>query len=91
MLRFDDRKCQDFVSTEEMQNMVAQLELSRSILLEGTGAGSDYLGWLDLPVDYDKEEFARIEQAAARIQENSDVLVVIGIGGSYPRRAVTML
>ena len=83
MLRFDDRKCQDFVSTEEMQNMVAQLELSRSILLEGTGAGSDYLGWLDLPVDYDKEEFARIEQAAARIQENSDVLVVIGIGGSY--------
>ena len=52
-------------------------------LLDKTGAGNDFLGWLDLPVDYDKEEFARIQKAAAKIQSDSEVLVVIGIGGSY--------
>ena len=60
---------------------------------EGTGAGSDFLGWVDLPVDYDKEEFSRIVEASKRIKENSDVLVVIGIGGSYlgARAAIEML
>lgn len=48
-----------------------------------TGAGNDFLGWIDLPVDYDKEEFARIKEAAKRIQNDSDVLLVVGIGGSY--------
>ena len=48
-----------------------------------TGAGNDFLGWIDLPVDYDKDEFARIKKAAAKIQSDSDVLLVIGIGGSY--------
>ncbi|PTK45048.1 glucose-6-phosphate isomerase, partial [Staphylococcus nepalensis] len=58
-----------------------------------TGAGNDFLGWLDLPVDYDKEEFSRILEAAKRIKEHSDVLVVIGIGGSYlgARAAIEML
>ena len=52
-------------------------------LLEGTGAGNDFIGWIDQPVDYDKEEFSRIKEAAKKIQKQSDVLVVIGIGGSY--------
>ncbi len=52
-------------------------------MVEKTGAGNDFLGWIDLPVDYDKEEFARIQKAAAKIQSDSEVLLVIGIGGSY--------
>ena len=56
----------------------------RTELLESrTGPGSDFLGWVDLPVDYDKQEFARIKAAAEKIRQDSDVLVVIGIGGSY--------
>lgn len=62
-------------------------------LHEKTGQGSDFTGWIDLPVDYDKEEFARIQKAAAKIQQDSDVLLVIGIGGSYlgARAAIEML
>ena len=56
---------------------------ARNTLVERTGAGNDFLGWIDLPVDYDKEEFDRIKKAAAKIQSDSDVLLVIGIGGSY--------
>ena len=58
-------------------------EAARAELLSRTGAGNDFLGWIDLPINYDKEEFARIKQAAAKIQSDSEVLVVIGIGGSY--------
>ncbi|RIL76813.1 glucose-6-phosphate isomerase, partial [Staphylococcus equorum] len=73
-----------------------QADLVKSVhrtIHEGTGAGSDFLGWVDLPVDYDKEEFARIQKSAKQIQSNSDVLVVIGIGGSYlgARSAIEML
>ena len=63
--------------------MEAELEAARKTVMDKSGAGSDFLGWLDLPVDYDKEEFARIKTAAAKIQKSCDVLVVIGIGGSY--------
>ncbi|OPG91913.1 glucose-6-phosphate isomerase, partial [Chryseobacterium mucoviscidosis] len=58
-----------------------------------TGAGSDFLGWVDLPTDYDKEEFARIKKCAEKIQNDSDVLLVVGIGGSYlgARAAIEML
>ena len=52
-------------------------------LVNGTGAGNDFIGWVDLPVNYDKDEFARIQKAAAKIQADSKALVVIGIGGSY--------
>ena len=55
----------------------------KKLLVDRSGAGNDFLGWIDLPVNYDKEEFARIQQAAKKIQEDSEVLVVIGIGGSY--------
>mgnify|MGYP000776034149 CR=1 FL=1 len=63
--------------------MQAKAQAANALLESGKGAGSDFLGWIDLPVDYDKEEFARIKQAAAKIKKDSDVLIVIGIGGSY--------
>jgi glucose-6-phosphate isomerase len=53
------------------------------MLHEKTGAGNDFLGWIDLPVNYDKEEFSRIKKAAEKIKSDSDILIVIGIGGSY--------
>ncbi len=82
-LRFDYDKCGAFVSAEEVANMKTMTEAAKKELLDRTGAGNDFLGWIDLPVDYDKEEFARIKTAAAKIQSDSDVLLVIGIGGSY--------
>lgn len=71
------------VSDAEMNMMKTQVEAAKDVLLAKTGAGNDFLGWIDLPVDYDKEEFDRIKKAAAKIQKDSDVLLVIGIGGSY--------
>ena len=72
-----------FVEPREMDYMSALVNAANEVLLSRTGAGSDFLGWLDLPVNYDREEFARIQKAAKKIQGDSDVLVVIGIGGSY--------
>lgn len=72
-----------FVNPAELNNMETLLSAVNEELLSGKGAGNDFLGWLDLPVNYDKDEFARIQQAAKKIQKDSDVLVVIGIGGSY--------
>lgn len=72
-----------FVAPHEVDYMQTQVTAADELLRKGTGAGSDFLGWLDLPENYDKEEFARIKEAAATIQKESDVLVVIGIGGSY--------
>ena len=73
----------DLVSEREILALQPQVTLAHDMLQNGTGLGSGFLGWLDLPVDYDKEEFARFKTAAARIQADSDVLIVIGIGGSY--------
>ena len=80
---FDYSKTAGFISAEEVKNMKDAVMCARDVLLKKTGAGNDFLGWIDLPVDYDKEEFDRIKKAAARIQGDSDVLLVIGIGGSY--------
>ncbi|CVI65091.1 Glucose-6-phosphate isomerase [Clostridiales bacterium CHKCI001] len=82
-LTFDYSKVSGFVSTEEVENMKKLVLDAKELLLSKEGAGNDFLGWIDLPVDYDKEEFARIKEAAAKIQSDSDVLLVIGIGGSY--------
>ncbi len=82
-ITFDYSKAASFVREEEVKNMSRLTEDAKALLLSKTGAGNDFLGWIDLPVDYDKEEFARIKKAAAKIQSDSDVLVVIGIGGSY--------
>ena len=72
-----------FVNPGELDKMAVMMNAANEVLLSRTGAGSDFLGWLDLPVNYDKEEFDRIQKAAKKIQGDSDVLVVIGIGGSY--------
>ena len=76
-------KASDFINKEEIEKVASQVSLAHKTLTEGTGAGNDFLGWIDLPVNYDKAEFERIEKAADKIRNDSDVLVVIGIGGSY--------
>ena len=83
MLRLDLSYLQDFIDEEAIDAMEPLLASSRLTLYNRTGAGSEYTGWLDLPVNYDREEFARIKQAAAKVKENSDVFIVCGIGGSY--------
>ncbi len=80
---FDYSQTAGTISEDEMTAMGKITEDARKLLLGRNGAGNDFLGWIDLPVDYDKEEFARIQKAAAKIQSDSDVLLVIGIGGSY--------
>ena len=72
-----------FMNEEELDNIAVQVKAAHDALTDGTGAGNDFIGWVDLPKAYDKEEFARIKAAAKKIQGNSDVFVVIGIGGSY--------
>lgn len=92
-LHFDYSKALPFFGRHELDNIAASVRLAHDQLHQGTGAGSDYLGWIDLPVNYDKEEYARIHKAAKQIQSDSDALVVIGIGGSYlgARAAIEML
>ena len=72
-----------FMNEEELDNIAVQVKAAHDALTDGTGAGNDFIGWVDLPKAYDKEEFSRIKAAAKKIQGNSDVFVVIGIGGSY--------
>ena len=80
---FDYSKAGSFISEEEIGYMKKLTLDAKETLVSKTGAGNDFLGWIDLPVDYDKEEFARIKATAKKIQSDSDVLLVIGIGGSY--------
>ena len=80
---FDYSRAASFISDEEVTYMSRLAEDAKKVLVSKTGAGNDFLGWIDLPVDYDKEEFVRIKKAAEKIQGDSEVLVVIGIGGSY--------
>ena len=82
-LSFDYSKALEFVSQEEIDNFESTVNLAKETLINKRGAGADFLGWLDLPVNYDKEEFERIKKAAKKIQSDSEVLVAIGIGGSY--------
>ncbi len=71
------------ITREELAEMSAEICAAHNTLMQGTGAGNDFLGWANLPNDYDKEEFARIKVAAEKIKSTADVLIVIGIGGSY--------
>lgn len=80
---FDYSKAASCIREDEVRVMGEMAELMKDKLLAKTGEGNDFLGWIDLPIDYDKEEFARIKKAAEKIQSDSDVLLVIGIGGSY--------
>ena len=80
---FDYSLAAPFIRDEELDLMKASVLAARETLEKKTGAGNDFLGWINLPVDYDKQEFDRIQKAAKKIQSDSEVLVVIGIGGSY--------
>lgn len=82
-ITFDYSKTTPFIGNHELSYMQAEVSSAHQQLRQGTGAGNDFLGWVDLPVSYDKDEFARIQKAAKKIQDDSEVLVVIGIGGSY--------
>lgn len=80
---FDYSKAKSFVAENEVKYMSKIAADAKDLLVSKQGAGNDFLGWIDLPVDYDKEEFARIKEAAEKIKNDSEVLLVIGIGGSY--------
>lgn len=82
-INFDYSKALSFINQHEIDYLAEPIKLAHEQLHNGTGVGSDALGWIDLPTQYDKEEFARIQKAAKKIQTDSEVLIVIGIGGSY--------
>lgn len=83
MIRICENHLRPFVKEHELEQLATQLAVAFDNLVEKKGPGNDFLGWVDLPVDYDQEEFERIKIAANKIREQSDVLLVIGIGGSY--------
>lgn len=92
-LTFNYKYATQFVASSEIEALVPAVALAHGQLHDGSGLGKDFLGWIDLPVNYDREEFAQVQEAARRIQENSEILIVIGIGGSYlgARAAIEML
>ena len=83
MIKVDTSNLLNFISDNELDKMLPQTDLAHSMLHKKNGPGSDFLGWVDLPSKYDKNEFMRIRKAATKIRKDSDVLLVIGIGGSY--------
>ena len=86
-------KAEQFLANGAVAAYETQVKAAMETLEKGNGAGNDFLGWVNLPTDYDKEEFARIKKAAEKIRNDSDILIVIGIGGSYlgARAAIEML
>lgn len=92
-ISFDYTNALPFFGEHELKHLKGAVQSAHDSLHQQTGAGNDFLGWLDLPESYDQEEFSRIQQAAAKIKSDSDVLLVIGIGGSYlgARAAIEML
>ena len=92
-VRFEYDKALPFFGEHELEYLKEPVKLAHELIHNQTGAGNDFLGWVDLPENYDKEEFARIKKAADKIKSDSDVLLVIGIGGSYlgARAALDML
>lgn len=92
-LKLNLSKTAPYIDAAEMKFMESQVRAAHELLHQGTGAGSDFLGWVELPVKYNKKEFESIQQAAREIRETSEALVVIGIGGSYlgARAAIEML
>ena len=82
-VKLDDKHLAKFISPEEYDAMSSQLKVAHEDLHNGTGLGNEFLGWLDLPKNYNKEEFERIKRSAKKIKSDTDVFIVIGIGGSY--------
>ena len=92
-LKLNTKYLKDYVAAGELVGIKSQVEAAAEALHNKTGLGNDFLGWVELPTNYDKDEFARIKAAAERIKKNSDILIVIGIGGSYlgARAAIELL
>ena len=92
-IALDYSKVSDYISEQEIKDMESAVSAAHKTLTEKTGEGNDFLGWLNLPYNYDKEEFDRIKKSAEKIKNDSDVLIVIGIGGSYlgAKAAIDML
>ena len=82
-LNFNYQFAKNFFNENELKQIKPYVELANEVLTSKSGAGNDFLGWIDLPENYDKDEFARIKKAAEKIKNDSEVLIVIGIGGSY--------
>jgi len=82
-LNFNYQFAKNFFNENELKQIKPYVELANEVLASKTGAGNDFLGWVDLPENYDKDEFDRIKKAAEKIKNDSEVLIVIGIGGSY--------
>ena len=82
-VKLNTKFLENFIDENEYEAVAHQVTAAHKVLAEKNGPGNDFLGWVNLPVDYDKEEFARIKAAAEKIKSKADVLVVIGIGGSY--------
>ncbi len=93
MITLDTKNVLPFISDEQIERLEPQVKQAHDMLHKKNGPGNDFLGWLDLPSKFDKDEFARIRKAAAKIRKDSDVLIVIGIGGSYlgARAAIELL
>jgi len=89
----DYGKALDFVQKSDLPQIEKEIKIAHETLHNNTGEGNEYLGWITLPDDYDKQEFSRIQQAALKIRQDSDILLVIGIGGSYlgAKAAIDML
>ena len=82
-ISFDYENAMGFITADEVNDISKKVLEKKEELVSGKGAGNDFIGWIDLPVNYDRDEFVRIEKAAEKIKKDSDVLIVIGIGGSY--------
>ena len=82
-IKVNEQYLQSFIAPHEKEYMLPYVEVAHDLLHAKKGAGNDFLGWIDLPLNYDKEEYDRIKLAAKKIAEQSKVLIVIGIGGSY--------
>ena len=93
VISLDIKNCAEFLRDHEVQQMQPAISMAHKLIHEGNGPGNDFLGWVDLPKNYDKEEFERIQKSAEKIKSHSDVLIVIGIGGSYlgARAAIELL
>ncbi len=83
MLKVDLKNLEGFMNAHEIEYLDPLVKAAHGMLHDKTGPGNDFLGWVDLPENYDKEEFDRVKKAAEKIKSDSDVLIVIGIGGSY--------
>ncbi len=82
-LKFTYKYATDFIRENDLRGLETQVAAAHELLHNGTGLGNDFIGWVNLPFDYDKEEFARIKKAAEKIKADTDIFIVIGIGGSY--------